>query len=103
MSTSRRSFLIAGLGAASSLAWRHKALADEAPKLDENDPQAQQLGYKQDATKVDVHRFPAYAAGQTCANCSLFEGKPGDVYGGCVIFGKKQVAAAGWCSSYTNS
>lgn len=103
MNASRRTFLIVSISAASSLAWRHEALADEAPKLDESDPQAQQQGYKRDATKVDAHRFPSYKAGQTCANCSFFQGTSGDVYGGCVIFGNKQVAAAGWCSSYTNS
>jgi hypothetical protein len=102
MNESRRTFLIACIGTASSLAWQREALAD-APKLDEKDPQAQQYGYKQNAAKVDAIRFPAYKAGQTCANCSLFEGTDGDKFGGCAIFGNKQVAAAGWCSAYTNS
>ncbi len=102
MKTSRRTFLIACIGTASSLAWQGEALA-AAPILNESDPQAQQYGYKQNAAKVDASRFPAYKAGQTCANCSLFTGNAGDKYGGCAVFGNKQVAAAGWCSSYTNS
>jgi hypothetical protein len=102
MKASRRTFLIAFIGTASSLAWQREALAD-TPILNESDPQAKQYGYKQNAAKVDASRFPAYKAGQSCANCSLFDGKAGDKYGGCVIFGSKQVAAAGWCGSYTNS
>jgi hypothetical protein len=102
MNASRRTFLIACIGTASSLAWQSAALAD-APILDESDPQAQQYGYKQDAAKVDASRFATYKAGQTCADCSLFEGKDGEKYGGCVIFGNKQVKAAGWCNAYTNS
>jgi High potential iron-sulfur protein len=103
MNASRRTFLIACMGTASSLVWQREALADDAPKLDERDPQAQATGYKEDATKVDMHRFPGYKAGQTCANCSLFQGSNSDKYSGCVIFGNKQVKATGWCSSYTNS
>ncbi|HWX11662.1 MAG TPA: high-potential iron-sulfur protein [Trinickia sp.] len=102
MKASRRTFLIACIGTASSLAWQSEALAD-APILDESDPQARQYGYKQDAAKIDASRFAAYKAGHTCANCSLFEGQAGDKYGGCAIFGNKQVAASGWCSAYTNS
>jgi hypothetical protein len=100
---SRRTFLIGGVAAVSALTWKRQALADTAPKLDESDPQAKQYSYKLDATKVDVATSPAYKAGQTCANCSLFQGQSGDPYGGCIIFGNKQVAAAGWCNAYTNS
>ncbi|MEA3119903.1 MAG: hypothetical protein QOI13_3173 [Paraburkholderia sp.] len=102
MNTSRRTFLVACIGTASYWAWQGEARAD-APILDESDPLAQRYGYKQDAAKVDASRFAAYKAGQTCVNCSLFTGKAGDKYGGCAIFGNKQVAAAGWCSSYTDS
>ena len=66
----------------------------------ENDPQAAGVGYKADATKVDKAKFPKYAAGQTCANCALYQGKAGAASGGCGLFPGKQVAAKGWCSAW---
>jgi len=101
MKPSRRSFLIASVGIGSSLVLPQRVLADE--HLAESDPQAKSYGYAEDAAKVDKARFANYAAGQTCANCSLYQGKAGDAWGGCVLFGSKQVAARGWCSAYTNS
>jgi High potential iron-sulfur protein len=74
----------------------------EDQQLRETDPAAQAQGYTKDASTVDKARFPNYAAGQTCGNCSLFQGKTGDQWGGCTLFGAKQVAARGWCKSYTN-
>ena len=90
---------LVGIGAA--LATSRAAFADDA-KLSEADPAAKAVGYTEVASKVDKARYPNYAAGQTCSNCSLFQGSATDAYGGCTIFGTKQVAGAGWCSSYTN-
>ena len=101
MKTSRRSFILFSIGVGSSLALTRVALAD-ASKVSEADPKAQQLGYKQIASMVDKSKFPSYAAGQNCSNCSLFQGKPTDAWGGCLLFGDQQVAATGWCSSYSN-
>ena len=70
------------------------------PQLDEKDPTAQALGYKHDATKVDKAKFKQYAAGQTCANCQLFQGKPTDAWAPCQIFAGKQVNGKGWCSAW---
>jgi hypothetical protein len=102
MKTSRRNFLMLSVGVGSSLVLSRAAFADTAGKLSESDPKAQAVGYKEDASKVDKAKFPDYTAGQTCGNCSLFQGKATDEYGGCTLFGDKQVAARGWCSSYTN-
>jgi hypothetical protein len=102
MKTSRRHFLMLSVGVGSSLVLTHAAFADTANRLSEADPKAQAVGYVEDAPKVDKAKFPSYAAGQTCANCSLFQGKATDAYGGCTLFGDKQVAARGWCSAYTN-
>jgi len=66
----------------------------------ENDPQAAGVGYKADATKVDKAKFPKYAAGQSCSNCALYQGKAGAASGGCGLFPGKQVAAKGWCSAW---
>jgi hypothetical protein len=87
---------------ASSLAISRVASGAD-PKLAEDDPAAQKLGYRLDASKVDKTKFPNYVAGQNCSNCSLYQGNAGDAYGGCVLFGSKQVAVHGWCSSYTNA
>jgi hypothetical protein len=102
MKTSRRQFMLLSVGVGSSLALSRAAFADTANRLSESDPKAQAVGYVEDASKVDKAKFPGYAAGQTCANCSLFQGSAKDAYGGCTLFGDKQVAARGWCSSYTN-
>lgn len=68
--------------------------------LAETDPQAAALGYKADATKTDVKKYPKYAAGQNCKSCALYAGKPADAAGACPLFAGKQVAAAGWCSAW---
>ena len=99
MKSSRRTFLITSLGVASSLALSRQAFAD-APKVSESDPTAQALGYKTNASKVDKAKFPKYAAGQDCGNCSFYQGKASDPYAGCPMFPGKQVAATGWCSAY---
>ena len=69
-------------------------------KLEETDAQATSLGYKHDASKVDVKKFPKYAAGQTCNNCALYQGKATDPWAGCPLFGAKQVNGKGWCSAW---
>ncbi|MEM5385150.1 high-potential iron-sulfur protein [Paraburkholderia phymatum] len=104
MTTTRREFIVAAGGLAASLcaalAASRDARADN--KLSESDPAAKAVGYVIVAAKVDKARFPNYKAGQTCSNCSLFQGNPTDAWGGCTLFGAKQVAGGGWCSSYTN-
>jgi len=102
MKASRRSFLILGVGMGSSLVLSRAAFGED-PKLSETDPAAQKLGYVADASRVDKTRFPNFVAGQDCSNCSLYQGDAGKPFGGCVLFAGKQVAARGWCSSYTNS
>jgi len=68
--------------------------------LTESDPTAQALGYRQDATKADKAKYPAYAAGQACGTCALYQGKPGDASGPCPLFAGKNVSAKGWCSAW---
>ena len=70
------------------------------PQVDENDPTAQALGYKHDATKVDKKKFAQHQAGQTCSNCQLYQGKPTDAWAPCQIFAGKQVNGKGWCSAW---
>jgi hypothetical protein len=102
INTGRRSFLKAGSLAVVSAAITGSAgdAAAQGTKVDEKDVQAQNLGYRHDVTKVDKAKFPKYQAGQACANCALYQGKPADAWGGCPIFSGKQVAGKGWCSAY---
>lgn len=100
MQSSRRTFLVSSIGLASSLALSRQAFADTA-KVEETDPLAVSLGYKHDATLVDKAKQTKYVAGEDCANCQLYQGKAGDPWGACPIFGGKQVNAKGWCSAYT--
>jgi len=100
MKTSRRTFLIASAGLASSVALGGRALAEPA-KVEESDPVAVGLGYRHDAALVDKSAQPKYAAGEHCGNCQLFQGQAGDQWGPCAIFAGKLVAGAGWCSAYT--
>ena len=98
----RRSLLkIGAVGAAATLAARAGLAAEKGgPHVDEKDPTAQALGYKHDASKVDKAKFKTYQAGQTCANCQQFQGKPKEEWAGCTIFPGKQVHEKGWCSAW---
>ena len=99
MSLSRRHFMILAASVASTTVLPTQANAD-APVLAETDPTAQALGYKTDASKVDKTKFPRYQAGQTCANCQLYQGKAGSPNGPCPTYGGKLVDARGWCNAY---
>lgn len=97
-SSPRRTFLITVAGASSAALLGTQARAQAM--VAETDPQAQGVGYKADATKVDKAKFPKYAAGQLCSNCTLYQGKANDASGGCALFPGKAVAAKGWCNAY---
>jgi len=100
MNTSRRNFMVVSIGAGTAL-WLSRARAD-APHLSESDPAAVAVGYTENAAKVDKAKYPNFAADQTCANCSLYQGKASDAWGGCTLFGDKLVAGKGWCAAWTN-
>ena len=99
MKSSRRSFMFSVVGVASTLVLQHEARADTAPVL-ESDANAQALGYKADAGKVDRAKYPKFQVSQACANCQFFQGKAGDATAPCTIFAGKLVNAKGWCSAY---
>lgn len=92
----RRVFLLTLATSGAALATRAQAQA----LVDEKNAQAVALGYVADAKRVDVKKYPKFAAGQNCASCTLFQGKAADKAGGCALFAGKQVAAAGWCSAW---
>lgn len=103
MKTQRRDFLKIGSLAVASIAIAARAgrpAQAAEPHVDEKDATAQSLGYKHEATKVDKAKFAKYKAGEACANCQLYQGKPGGAWGPCPIFSGKEVSAKGWCSAY---
>jgi hypothetical protein len=69
-------------------------------RVTEDDPQAQSLGYRHDATTVDASDYERFEAGQACSNCLLFQGGEGDEWGLCSIFPGREVKATGWCNVY---
>ena len=77
------------------------ALAGAAPpRVEETDETALAVGYKHDTRKIDQMRYPKHTLAQSCANCALFQGAANDAWGGCAMFGRKHIAAAGWCNAW---
>lgn len=78
------------------------AVAAQLVRVDENDATAKALGYLHAAQEVEPAKYPRYAAGQLCLNCSLYQPDAGSEagWGGCSIFPGKLVNANGWCSAY---
>jgi hypothetical protein len=101
MNSNRRTFILQAAAAGSVLAVTASHAQTAMPMLAETDAQAIALGYKQDSTKVDAKAFQQHAATQNCANCQLYQGKVKEPAGPCPLFAGKQVAAAGWCTSWT--
>ena len=92
----RRVFLMTLAASGTALTTRAQAQA----LVDEKDAQAAALGYVAEAKRVDVKKYPKFAAGQNCTNCALYQGKAADKAGGCPLFPGKRVAGAGWCSAW---
>lgn len=96
MSQSRRVFLMTAAVSGAAISLQAKAQA----MVNEKDAQAAALGYVADAKTVDTKKYPKFAAGQNCTNCSLYQGKATDKAAGCPLFAGKQVAGPGWCSAW---
>jgi hypothetical protein len=98
LQSNRRVFMMQVATAATAVLAVSEASAQAM--VDEKDPQAAGLAYKADASKVDKAKNPKFAAGASCANCALYQGKGGAASGACPLFAGKQVAAKGWCSAW---
>ena len=104
----RRRFLACGVACVAAIPLgglvANGVQAADMPKLDEADPQAASLGYRHDASTVDVAAFPKRAgdegAKQLCSNCQLYTGAADSEWGPCSIFPGKLVAANGWCNAW---
>ena len=101
---SRRNFLFKiALSASTPTLLCSRAFGQETPppvKLEESDPVAAALGYKEDTAKVDAQKYPMHKPEQKCSTCALYTGKPGEPSGPCSAFGNKIVTADGWCMAF---
>lgn len=74
------------------------------PKLEESDAMAQALGYKHDASDVNLEQFPSRAdadsTNEFCKNCVHYQASPEVQWAPCTIFPGKLVNADGWCSAW---
>ena len=107
MSLTRRALLrnmgmIAG-AAAGAAAGAHANASSPAdpPRLDVKDPAAVALGYVENASQVDIKKFPDYVQGTNCENCLQLQGTAGNNYRPCTIFPGKLVSVSGWCKGWT--
>ena len=99
----RRNFLFKlAVTAGAPLAITNSLCAQAPPpvKLEETDPLAMALGYREDSTKVDATKYPQHKPEMVCSSCALYQGKAGDASGPCAAVGMKSVAAVGWCSVF---
>ncbi len=95
----RRTFMLHAVAAGATLTCSGLALAGPT-KVDEADPKAASLGYRNDSNQVDKKRFPKHATGEKCSGCMAWLGKPSDAWAECDLMVDKLVANAGWCSSF---
>ena len=96
----RRKFIqLSAVAAAGCLAIpAREGLAQDLPKLAEDDAMAGAMKYTHDSSTVDPAARANPAADQDCANCALIQGNDGDEWRPCQIFPGKLVSAKGWCS-----
>lgn len=101
---SRRRFIaLHALAAGGALVAARPARAQAGAHVEESDEQAQALGYRQDSSQVDAKKYPKHEAGQHCANCTFWQGKPTDAWAGCAMFGRKHIAHGGWCQVWAKA
>jgi High potential iron-sulfur protein len=93
--------LAAGAAALPCAAARAAAGAAEPARLSVKDPAAIALGYVENASQVDVKKFPKYVPDSNCENCLQLQGIAGDNYRPCSLFPGKLVSVSGWCSGWT--
>jgi len=96
---SRRVFMMRS-AAAGCAALAAPGIVRAATHVEESDEAAVALGYRHDTKQVDAARWPKHQASQHCANCAFFQGAATDEWAGCAMFGRKQIAAKGWCNAW---
>jgi hypothetical protein len=87
--------------AAASITGMPLTSSAQLQKIEEKDPQAAALGYKDDTKRVDKKKFPKHDPSQVCKDCQFYvTDKEQKSLAPCTIFAGKAVAANGWCSAY---
>ena len=100
--SSRRIFIARSLAGGCALAGIGLAsVAQAATHVEETDETAVGLGYRPDTRLVDQKKYPNHAVQQRCVECAFWQGAATDAWAGCAMFGRKQVAAGGWCSAFS--
>ncbi|MGC3982554.1 MAG: high-potential iron-sulfur protein [Steroidobacteraceae bacterium] len=94
----RRELLVHALTSASIIAASASQAASQ--KLDPNDPVAKNVGYVEDAARVDVKKYPTFNKSQSCANCTLVQQRYGPIRP-CSLFPGKMITAKGWCNAWS--
>jgi hypothetical protein len=89
------------MAAAATALLPRQSQAAEPPHLDVKDPAAVKLGYVENASQVDVKKYPAYVKDSNCENCLLLQGTSGAHYRACSLFPGKVVSVDGWCSGWS--
>ena len=100
--TTRRIFIarsLAGGCAVAGIGFANPARA--AAHVEETDETAVALGYHHDTKQTDAKKYPNHTPQQRCVDCAFWQGTPTDAWAGCAMFGRKQVAAGGWCSAFS--
>jgi hypothetical protein len=87
--------------AVSTLLPPRQSPAAEPAHLDVKDPAARKLGYVENASQIDLKKYPAYVKGSNCENCLLLQGTSGAHYRPCSLFPGKLVSVDGWCSGWS--
>ena len=77
-----------------------KEVKVSSEKVTEADPYAKSMGFRLDTANVDKVKFPRHDVSQSCAECQLFSGKPGEPLGPCSFYGGRQVPVKGWCRNF---
>ena len=99
-----RRTLMKALGAAAAatvLLPPRQSQAAEPPHLNVKDPAALKLSYVENASQIDLKKYPAYVKGSNCENCLLLQGTGGAHYRPCSLFPGKLVSVSGWCSGWS--
>jgi hypothetical protein len=71
-----------------------------AAHAEESDETSVSLGYRHDTKNVDKKKYPKHDVSQRCVNCAMWQGAAADPWAGCAMFGRKHIAAQGWCQAW---
>jgi hypothetical protein len=100
----RRIFLlqvIAGSAVLSAQVSARAAPAGPRPTVavKESDAYPKSMGFRLKTEDVDKAKYPRHDVKQSCKDCQLYSGEPGEELGPCSFF-KRLVPPDGWCRNF---